>query len=114
MAAGTTQPDTVPGVEDLAVCGREEQDAGDWMAIGSEAWLLTVQDPAAADDPGGMLTTTAQWPSAGNAIATIFDDGISRRLKLSGSSYVRVTTVDFARSVRRQIPAKRAQLTADP
>jgi hypothetical protein len=40
MAAGTTQPDTVPGVEDLAVCGREEQDAGDWTAIGSEAWLL--------------------------------------------------------------------------
>jgi hypothetical protein len=95
MAAGTTQPDTVPGVEDLAVCGREEQDAGDWTAVGSEAWLLTIRDPAAADDPGGMLTTTAQWPSAGNAIATIFDDGISKRPKRPGGSYVRVTTVDF-------------------
>ena len=79
MAAGTTQPDTVPGVEDLAICGREEQDADDWTAIGSEAWLLTVQDPAAAEDPGRMLATTAQWPSARNAIATIYDDGFSER-----------------------------------
>jgi len=77
MAAGTTQPDTVPGVEDLAVYGREEQDASDRPAVGSETCLLTVQDPAAADDPRGMLTATAQWPSAGNAISTIFDDGVS-------------------------------------
>ena len=60
-----------------------------------------------------MLTTTAQWPSAGNAIATIFDDGISKRPKRSGGSYMRVTTVDFARGFRRQISAKRAILTAD-
>ena len=60
-----------------------------------------------------MLTTTAQWPSAGNAIATIFDDGISERPKRSGGSYVRVTTVDFARSFCREISAKHAILTAD-
>jgi hypothetical protein len=42
VAAGTAQPDTVPSVEDFAICGRKEQDAGDWRAIGSEAWLVAV------------------------------------------------------------------------
>src|ERR1700691_2858620 len=59
MAAGTAQPDTVPSVEDFAICGRKEQDSGDRYAIGSEARLIAVQNPAAADDPGRMLATTS-------------------------------------------------------
>src|SRR6266566_4757010 len=101
MAAGTTQPDTVPGVEDLAVCGREEQDAGDWAAIRSQAWLLSVQDPAAADDPGGMLATTAQRPSTFHAVTAIDSNCIPEWAKRPGRSDVRVTAVDFPRGVRR-------------
>ena len=98
MAARAAQPDTVPSVEDFAVRGREEQDARDRTAIGSEAWLIPVQDPAAANDPGGMLTAAAQWPSARDAIAARDATASPTGRKDSGRSYMRVAAVDFARS----------------
>jgi hypothetical protein len=113
MAAGAPQPDTVPSVEDLAVCGTEEQDSGDWATIGSEAGLITVQDPTAADDPGGMLATAPEGPAALHAVAAVDNNGIPERPKRSGRSNVQIAPVYFLRRIRRQVPAERAIFAGD-
>ena len=78
MAAGAAQPDTVPGIEDFALRGGEEQEAHDRGAVGPKARLIPVQNPAAAGNPGGMLTTASQRPPSRDAIAACDCHGGSR------------------------------------
>src|SRR5580704_16737867 len=113
MAARAPKPDTVPSVENFAVSGREEQDARDWRFIGPEARLITVQNPTAAHDPGGMLATTAQGPPARDAVAAIDDHSTPEGPKRPSRSDVRVAAVDFARCVHRQVSAEYAILAAN-
>jgi len=79
VAAGATQPDAVPSVEDLAIRGRKEQDARQRGSVRPESWLVAVQNAAAANDPGGMLAAASQWPTARDAIAAVDDDGVPER-----------------------------------
>jgi len=113
MAAGTPEPDTVPGVENFAVCRGEKQEAHHWRAVGQEARLIAVQNPAAAHDPRGVLTTASKGPPAGDAIAALDDHGIAEGPKRSDRSDQRIAAIDFVRGLCRQISSEHAILAAD-
>ncbi|HEY2183501.1 MAG TPA: hypothetical protein VGH39_00795 [Xanthobacteraceae bacterium] len=113
MAAGPTEPDAVPSVENFAVCRGKKQNARKWRAVGEEARLIAIQNPAAAHDPAGMLTTAPKGPPARDTITALDDHRIPERPKRPCRSDQRVTPIDFVRGIPRQIPAKHAIRAAD-
>src|SRR6516162_8401660 len=112
VAAGAAQPDAVPSPEDFAGCRREEQKARDRHTVGLDARLIVVEDPAAADDPSGMLATAPEWPPAASAVAAIHGDCFQCRRKCAAGDHKRVAAVNFTRCARREIPAEHAVFAA--
>src|SRR5262245_14324351 len=113
MAAGASQSDAVPGVEDFAGRRGEEHEAHDRDSVRPKDQPIAVEDPAAANDPGGMLATAAERPAARNAVAAIHDHGLPRRPKRAAGDDERVSAVDLVRCVRRKISAEYTVLAAD-
>ena len=113
VAACATEPDAVPRVDDFALRGGEEQDARDRRAIGTEARLIAIYDPAATHNPVGMLATTRERPLTGDAIAAIHHRCVPGWSKHACRSDVRVVAINFSRRLRRQISAKHVIPAAD-
>jgi hypothetical protein len=111
MAAGSTEADTVPGVENLAVSGRKKQNAHEWRTIGPEAGLISVQYPATAHNPGGMLATTPERPAARDAVTTLNDHGVAKRSQGPGSYNMWIAAVDFVCGRSRQVACETSSTT---
>jgi hypothetical protein len=60
-----------------------------------------------------MLATAAKRPAAGNAVAGIHDHGLPRRPKRAAGDDERVTAIDLARCVRREISAEYTVFATD-
>src|SRR5207302_7929525 len=107
------EPDTVRSSGDFALRGGKLQDARDRGAVSRKARLIAVQNPAAAHDPGGVLTAASEWPSAGDAVTTIDNHSVACRSQASGCSDERIATVNLERSFLLKISGERAISTGD-
>ena len=113
MAAGAPQSDTAPSVKNFAVRRGKKEQAHERRAVRHQTRLIAIQDPAAADDPAGVLTAASKRPPARDPIAPFDDHGISEGPKRPRRSDQRIAAINFTRGVCRQISAKRPILAAD-
>src|SRR5580698_5159369 len=113
VAPRAAQTDAVPSVEDLAVTGAEKQQTRHWRTVDAEARLTALGNPATADDPGRMLATAAQRPSASDPVPTIDNGSLAERPQGTGRENERIAPVDLARRLSWKIAPEYAVLTAD-
>jgi hypothetical protein len=74
VAAGPSQTAYLPGIHNTHLPAGYEEQAHIGLTILRQAWLVAIEDLAAAEEPGGVLAAASIRPAPRHAIALVADN----------------------------------------
>src|SRR5262249_13871981 len=113
VAPGPSQSYAIPCVDDLGGRCWKEHDARLWHSLWSLERRTAIKDLAAADEPRTVVTTTAEGPPSGDAIASIYEHCRSRGLDRAAGHNAEIAPEDVRGAFLFHITGKRTVAPAN-